>query len=144
MQVMASMFYLMPAMLAYTIPIAALFAAVLVYWRMSTDNELDRVQGWGQYHSRPSSYRRSCWAWWSPALTGIVFVNYVVPRLLQLTERAVRSDVGSLIVSQISRQEKFQYEAAAHRHHRRFRGAERIRRSKRLGSRSSRHGGHIP
>src|SRR5580692_4648579 len=31
---------LMPAMLAYAIPMAALYAAVLVYWRMSTDNEV--------------------------------------------------------------------------------------------------------
>src|SRR5262245_53195121 len=38
---------LMPAMLAYAIPIAALFAAVLVYWRLSTDNELTACRASG-------------------------------------------------------------------------------------------------
>jgi len=37
-------------------------------------------------------------------------VNYVVPRFLQSTERIVYRDLGSLIVSQINRQERFQYD----------------------------------
>jgi hypothetical protein len=36
-------------------------------------------------------------------------VNYVVPQFLQSTERIVRGDLGSLLVSQINRQEKFQF-----------------------------------
>jgi hypothetical protein len=40
----------------------------------------------------------------------LVFVNYVVPRFLQSTERSVMRDLGSLIVSAIGRQEKFQYQ----------------------------------
>src|SRR5438874_1565599 len=46
-QLMVILLNLMPAMLAYAIPIAALFAAVLVYWRMSTDNELTACRAGG-------------------------------------------------------------------------------------------------
>src|ERR1041384_5558545 len=46
-QLMVIMLNLMPAMLAYAIPIAALCAAVLVYWRMSTDNELTACRAGG-------------------------------------------------------------------------------------------------
>lgn len=107
-QLLQIVMYMTPAMLAYAIPIAALFAAVLVYWRMSTDNELTACRAGGI----------SFGAILIPALllgvavasVDMAFVNFVVPRYLQLTERAVRQDLGSLIVSQIGRQEKFQME----------------------------------
>ncbi|HVS71052.1 MAG TPA: LptF/LptG family permease [Phycisphaerae bacterium] len=106
-QLLVIMMNLMPAMLAYAIPIAALFAAVLVYWRIATDNEITACRAGGI----------SFIAIVIPAfvLGGIVaatdwgFVNYVVPHFLEATERAIRRDSGALLVSQISRQEKFEY-----------------------------------
>jgi lipopolysaccharide export LptBFGC system permease protein LptF len=105
-QLMVIMMNLMPAMLAYAIPIAALFAAVLVYWRISTDNELTACRAGGI----------SFYSIVFPAFVlGVVvaavdwgFVNYVVPKFLQATEQAVRRDAASLLVNQINRQEKFQ------------------------------------
>ncbi|HEY4329400.1 MAG TPA: LptF/LptG family permease [Phycisphaerae bacterium] len=97
---------MMPAMLAYAIPIAALFAAVLVYWRMSTDNELTACRAGGISFS--SMVFPALVLGLLVASIDLLFVNYVVPLYLQKTERAVRRDLGSLIVSQISRQEKFQ------------------------------------
>jgi lipopolysaccharide export LptBFGC system permease protein LptF len=44
------------------------------------------------------------------ASADLVFLNYVVPHFLQKTERAVVRDLGSLIVSQITHQERFQYD----------------------------------
>src|SRR4051812_12884223 len=107
-QLMVILMNLMPAMLAYAIPIAALFAAVLVYWRMSTDNEITACRAGG------ISYQ----AMILPALVlgiviasvDLVFVNYVVPRFLQAEERAILRDLGSLMVGQISRQERFQFD----------------------------------
>ncbi len=96
---------LMPAMLAYAIPIAALFAAVLVYWRLATDNEM-------------TACRASGISFWSIVLPAaalglmvasvdLVFVNYVVPVFLQRTERAIISDLGALVTNQINQQGQF-------------------------------------
>ncbi len=97
---------LMPAMLAYAIPIAALFAAVLVYWRLSTDNEMTACRASG------ISYVTIL----VPALAlglmvasiDLVFVNYVVPVFIEKTERVIISDLGSLMVNQINQTQKFQ------------------------------------
>jgi lipopolysaccharide export LptBFGC system permease protein LptF len=97
----------MPAMLAYAIPVAALFAAVLVYWRMSTDNELTACRAGGI--SFVAVVMPAFVLGIVVASIDLVFVNYVVPRFLQSTERAVMRDLGSIIVSAIGRQEKFQY-----------------------------------
>ena len=107
-QLMWIMLNLMPAMLAYTIPMAALFAAVLVYWRLSTDNEIMACRAGGV----------SFWAILIPALllglvvasADLVFVNYVVPVFLQRAEAATQRDLGSLLVYKVGRQETFQYE----------------------------------
>ena len=96
---------LMPAMLAYTIPVAALFGAVQVYWRLSTDNELTACRASGV----------SFWSMLAPALllgvavasVDLVFVNFVVPAFLQRTERAMRQDIGALLVAKIGRGEPF-------------------------------------
>jgi len=106
-QLMTIMMYMMPAMLAYTIPMAALFAAVLVYWRLSTDNELTACRASGI----------SFVAIVMPALilglvvasVDLVFVNYVVPIFLEKTERAIISDIGSLLVTQVGRQENMKF-----------------------------------
>jgi lipopolysaccharide export system permease protein len=107
-QLMTIISNLMPAMLAYAIPIAALFAAVLVYWRLATDNEMTACRASGI----------SFVAIVMPALAlgllvasvDLVFVNYVVPVFLQRTERAIISDLGSLVTNQINQQGQFKYE----------------------------------
>src|SRR4051812_41007761 len=106
-QLMVIVLNLMPAMLAYAIPTAALFAAVLVYWRMSTDNELTACRAGGV--SFISMVFPAFVLGLVVASVDLVFVNYVVPQFLQSTERIIRGDMGSLIVSQINRQERFAY-----------------------------------
>ncbi|MCL2648565.1 MAG: LptF/LptG family permease [Phycisphaerales bacterium] len=105
-QLAAIMTNLMPAMLAYTIPIAALFAAVLVYWRLSTDNELTACRASGI--SFVAIVMPALFLGVVMASTDLLFVNYVVPVFLQRTERAIFSDSGSLLVNQIGRQESFE------------------------------------
>ncbi|HMD53636.1 MAG TPA: LptF/LptG family permease, partial [Phycisphaerae bacterium] len=46
-QLMTVLIDLIPAMLAYSIPLSALFAAVMVYWRLATDNELTGARASG-------------------------------------------------------------------------------------------------
>ncbi|HVX86055.1 MAG TPA: LptF/LptG family permease [Phycisphaerae bacterium] len=106
-QLLLIMMNLMPAMLAYAIPIAALFAAVLVYWRIATDNEITACRAGGISFIAvvlPAFFLGAV-----VSATDWGFVNYVVPHFLEATERAIRRDSGALLVSQISRQEKFEY-----------------------------------
>ncbi len=98
---------LMPAMLAYAIPIAALFAAVLVYWRLSTDNEMTACRASGI--SFISIVLPALLLGTMVASIDLVFVNYVVPVFLQRTERAIISDLGSLLTSQINQSQKFEF-----------------------------------
>ncbi len=107
-QLMVIVLYLMPAMLAYAIPISALFAAVLVYWRMSTDNELTACRAGGL--SFVAIVMPALLLGFAVASVDLVAVNYVVPKFLRLAERSVRADFGQLIVSQIGRQEAVQYD----------------------------------
>ena len=106
-QLMRVLTNLMPAMLAYAIPLAALFAAVLVYWRMATDNEVTACRAGGV----------SFWVVVLPALllglvvasADLVFVNYVVPVFLQRTEKMIQQDLGSLLVNKVGQREPFKW-----------------------------------
>jgi lipopolysaccharide export LptBFGC system permease protein LptF len=106
-QLLSLIMNLMPAMLAYAIPIAALFAAVLVYWRLSTDNEITACRASGI--SFVAVVMPALFLGLLVASVDLVFVNYVVPVFVQRTERAIISDLGSLITSQINQSEKFEF-----------------------------------
>ncbi|MGN6368676.1 MAG: LptF/LptG family permease [Phycisphaerae bacterium] len=104
-QLMMIITNLMPAMLAYAIPIAALFAAVLVYWRLATDNEMTACRASGI--SFTAIVLPAAALGLIVASVDLVFVNYVVPVFLQRTERAIISDFGSLATNQINQQGQF-------------------------------------
>ena len=104
-QLMTIITNLMPAMLAYAIPIAALFAAVLVYWRLATDNEMTACRASGI--SFTSIVLPAAALGLMVASVDLVFVNYVVPVFLQRTERAIISDLGALVTNQINQQGQF-------------------------------------
>ena len=75
---------------------------------MSTDNELTACRAGGV--SFIAIVMPAFLLGLAVASVDLVFVNYVVPGFLQSTERAVLRDLGSLIVSQVGRQERFQYD----------------------------------
>jgi lipopolysaccharide export LptBFGC system permease protein LptF len=106
-QLMKIMFELMPAMLAYSIPLAALYAAVLVYWRMSTDNEVLACRSGGI--SFGAIVLPALVLGMVISLTDFMFVNYVVPVFLQKVETSLRKDMGSLLAFSISHQEAFKF-----------------------------------
>jgi lipopolysaccharide export LptBFGC system permease protein LptF len=107
-QLMTIITNLMPAMLAYAIPIAALFAAVLVYWRLATDNEMTACRASGI--SFTAIVMPALLLGLIVASVDLVFVNYVVPVFLQRTERAIISDLGSLVSNQINQQGQFKFD----------------------------------
>lgn len=98
---------LIPAMLAYSIPLSALFAAVIVYWRLATDNELTGARAGGV------SYLSLV----SPALilgllvgaADFIFVGYVVPTFLEKTQQAIQTDIASLLLHHVGERQPFQF-----------------------------------
>lgn len=98
---------LIPAMLAYSIPLSALFAAVIVYWRLATDNEFTGARAGGiSYVSLVA-----------PALVlgllvgglDLVFVGYVVPAFLERTQQAIQTDIASLLLHNVGERQPFQF-----------------------------------
>ena len=94
-------------LLAYSIPISALFASVLVYWRMATDNELTACRAGGI--SFITIVMPAFILGLAVASVDLVFVNYVVPHYLQAAERAIMKDLAGVLVGQVGRQEAFEY-----------------------------------
>ncbi len=99
---------LIPAMLAYSIPLAALFAAVIVYWRLATDNELTGARASGVSYAFLVT----------PALVlglvvggiDLLFVGYVVPAFLQKTSQVVvQTDLASMLLHDVGQHQPFQF-----------------------------------
>ncbi|MGC8560851.1 MAG: LptF/LptG family permease [Phycisphaerae bacterium] len=98
---------LIPAMLAYSIPLSALFAAVIVYWRLATDNEFTGARAGGV------SYLSLV----APALilgllvgvADLIFVGYVVPAFLEKTQQAIQTDIASLLLHNVGERQPFQF-----------------------------------
>ncbi len=95
-----------PAMLAYSIPLAALFAAVIVYWRLATDNELTGARASGV--SYISLVMPAVILGLAVGIVDLVFVGYVVPRFLQKTSEVVQMDVASMLLHKVDQRQPFQ------------------------------------
>ena len=98
---------LMPAMLAYSIPLAALFAAVIVYWRLATDNELTGARASGTSFAFLATP-----ALLLGAVVGLIdlgMVGYVVPAFLQKTSQALQTDLASLLLHNVGQRQPFQF-----------------------------------
>lgn len=105
--------YLLPITLTFVLPIAALFAASLVYGRFASDNELDacRASGIG------------LWTLMYPGLVLAIFVAtttlflsfYVVPNYVHRAEKAVKADAKQILFRNLQR--KGSYELPGHRIH---------------------------
>jgi lipopolysaccharide export LptBFGC system permease protein LptF len=96
---------LMPAMLAYSIPLAALFAAVLVYWRLATDNELTGARASGV--SYLSLVMPAVLLGLAVGMVDMAFVGYVVPRFLQKTSQVVQMDAASMLLHNVDQRQPF-------------------------------------
>ncbi len=96
---------LMPAMLAYSIPLAALFAAVIVYWRLATDNELTGARASGV--SYVALVMPAVVLGLAVGLVDMAFVGYVVPRFLQKTSQVIQTDVASMLLHNVDQRQPF-------------------------------------
>ena len=99
--------YFQPAMLTYSLPIAALFATTIVYGRLSADNELTACRACGI----------SSWAMTWPAfllglvvaLISLMFLSFVVPVFTLKVEKVIYSNIAQLIANKITRTHEISY-----------------------------------
>src|SRR3954466_11867934 len=93
--------YLTPAMTAYSFPVAALFAATMVYGRLSADNELTACRAGGI--SYLSMTAPALVLGLSVALVSLLFLCFIVPLFTLRAEQTVYSNLAQLVQNQIER-----------------------------------------
>lgn len=93
--------YFLPITLTFVLPMAALFAAALVYGRFAGDNELDACRASGislvvlVYPGLALAI--------IVAIANLIFSFYVVPVFIQRAEKAVKADAKQIIFRNIQR-----------------------------------------
>jgi lipopolysaccharide export LptBFGC system permease protein LptF len=100
-QVVSLLWYFMPITLTFVLPMAALFAAALIYGRFAADNELDACRASGI----------SLFTMVYPGLALAIVVAmatltlsfYVVPAYVQRAEKAVKADAKQILFRNIQR-----------------------------------------
>jgi lipopolysaccharide export system permease protein len=93
--------YFLPIMLTFVLPIAAVFAASLVYGRFASDNELDacRASGIGLWTCiYPGLALAVC-----VSISTLVLSFYVVPNYVHRAERAIKADARQILFRNIER-----------------------------------------
>jgi lipopolysaccharide export LptBFGC system permease protein LptF len=92
--------YLSPAMSAYSFPIAALFAATVVYGRLSADNEIVAARAGGISFlslSLPAVVLGLIVSLWS-----ILFLCFVVPNFTLKVEKVIYSNTAQIVANMIA------------------------------------------
>lgn len=105
MQVISMWAYMMPAMMTYSLPVAAVFATSIVYGRLSADNELTACRAAGIGYGAVVMPAVSLGL--VSALTSLVFLSFVVPFFSLQVEQVVYSNVAKFIASEIQRSHEF-------------------------------------
>src|SRR5213082_2880848 len=100
-QVVKMLSCFMPAMTAYSLPVAALFATTMVYGRLSADNEVVACRSAGISHlaiALPALVLGL-----TVAILGLLLLCFIVPIFMLKAEKVVFSNVGQIIVNEIER-----------------------------------------
>src|SRR5947209_8763803 len=100
-QVSKMLTYFMPAMTTYSFPVAALFAATMVYGRLSADNELTACRAGGI--SFLSMTTPALVLGLSVSLISLLFLSFIVPIFTLKVEQVVYSNLAQLVQNQIER-----------------------------------------
>jgi len=101
--------YFMPAMMTYSLPIAALFATTMVYGRLAADNELVACRAAGI----------SFWSISIPALVlgltvaliSLLFLCFIVPLFTLKVEQVIYSNLAQLIANDIERTHQVKFDS---------------------------------
>jgi lipopolysaccharide export LptBFGC system permease protein LptF len=99
--------YFMPAMMTYSLPIAALFATTVVYGRLAADNEITACRAVGL--SYISIAMPAVVLGLVVALVSLFFLCFVVPLATLKVERVIYSNIAQLIANQIERTHQIKF-----------------------------------
>lgn len=98
-QAIALIAYTLPMMVSLTLPIAALFAATIVYGRFSQDNELMACRASGV--STISTLKPALALGMTVTIISLILTSFVTPKMVMMAETAVRANARSIIYHRI-------------------------------------------
>ncbi|MCK4601574.1 MAG: LptF/LptG family permease, partial [Phycisphaerae bacterium] len=98
-QVLALISYTLPVMLSLTLPIAALFAATIVYGRFSQDNELLACRASGV--ATLTILKPALVLGGGVTIVTLLLMNFVTPKLAELMELAVKANIRAIAYQQL-------------------------------------------
>jgi lipopolysaccharide export LptBFGC system permease protein LptF len=99
----------MPAMMSYSLPIAALFATTVVYGRLAADNELTACRAAGISFlsiSLPAFILGLC-----VLSVSLLLLCFIVPRFTLKVEQVVYSNLAQLVANQIDRTRQIKHDS---------------------------------
>lgn len=102
-QVAALFGYTLPVMLTLTLPVAALFAATIVYGRFSQDNELMACRASGV--ATVTLLEPALVLGAVVTIISLVLGNFVTPQMVEMGERAAKANARSIIYSKLGTEE---------------------------------------
>lgn len=109
-QVISMLIHLLPAMMTYSLPVAALFATTMVYGRLSADNEITAARAAGiSYFSLSSP---ALLLGLVVAIVSLLFLCLIVPTFTLGVERVVYSNIARLVANNIERSHEFSFKDA--------------------------------
>lgn len=112
-QVAKMLAYFTPAMTAYSFPIAALFAASVVYGRLSADNELTACRAGGISLGPIFGMAFPGLVFGLlVALVSLLFLCFIVPNYTLRVEKVVYSNLAKLIANRIERTHEIRFASA--------------------------------
>lgn len=112
-QVAMVLTYFMPAMMTYSLPIAALFATTMVYGRIAADNELTACRAAGIPFFSLLNFSLMLPAivlGLLVAIISLVFLCFVVPNFSLKVEKVLYSNLAQLVATEIERNRQIRFE----------------------------------
>lgn len=107
-QVLALVTFTLPVMLSFTLPVASLFAATIVYGRFAQDNELLACRASG---ISTLSLLKPAFALGALVTVASMFLsNYVTPEMARGVEQAIKGRAKSIVSHQLAGQGYFKFE----------------------------------
>ena len=101
--------YLTPAMMTYSLPVAALFATTVVYGRLAADNELTACRAAGMSYTAiglPAVVLGLC-----VAILSLALLCFIVPVFSLKVEQVIGSNLAQVIVNKIERNHQIRVSA---------------------------------
>ncbi|MCE5326571.1 MAG: LptF/LptG family permease [Planctomycetaceae bacterium] len=105
-QVAQLIFYTIPIMLSMTLPVAALFAATIVYGRFSQDNEMTACRASGISTLNVLSPALALGV--AVAVISMALSNFVTPRMAELVQKRVKDNMMALVSKELETQGYFE------------------------------------